>query len=170
MNEFKAISFLLARRGDVIGATEEELVAALGLKGKGDSVQLYRLLQAYSSSIEIFGFKVERNALDGHWFLACTGDVAGQVRINPFQGRTRLASTLVAVLIAVTYDDEGATIEQIRRLRKVKDVAPDLKELESLGLVKLKGNKIALTERVGYYIDVAQFVRQFADHVNDTYK
>ena len=170
MNEFKAISFLLARRGDVIGATDEELVAVLGLKGKGDSEQLYRLLQAYSSSIEIFGFKVERNALDGHWFLACTGDVAGQTSINPFQGRTRLASTLVAVLIAVTCDDEGATIEQIRRIRKIKDVAQDLKELEALGLVKVKGNKVALTERVGYYIDVAQFMRQFTDHVNDTYK
>jgi hypothetical protein len=170
VNEFKAISFLLARRGDVIGATDDELVAALGLKGKGDSEQLYRLLQAYSSSIEIFGFKVERNALDGHWFLACTGDVAGQASINPFQGRTRLASTLVAVLIAATCDDEGVTIEQIRRIRKIKDVAQDLKELEALGLVKVKGDRVALTERVGYYIDVAQFMRQFTDHVNDTYK
>ena len=170
MNEFKVISFLLARRGDVIGATDEELVAALGLQGKGDTPQLYRLLQAYSSSIEIFGFKVERNTLDGHWFLACTGDVASQVSINPFQGRTRLASTLVAVLIATTCDDEGATIEQIRRIRKIKDVGPDLKELEALGLVKVKGNKVALAERVGYYIDVAQFMRQFTGHVNDKYK
>src|SRR5512137_1251000 len=140
MNEFKVISFLLARRGDVIGATDEELVAALGLQGKGGTDELYRLLQAYSSNIEIFGFKVERNALDGHWFLACTGDVASQARINPFQGRIRLASTLVAVLIATTCDDEGATIEQIRRIRKIKDVAADLKELEALGLVKVKGN------------------------------
>jgi len=90
--------------------------------------------------------------------------------VNPFQGRTRLASTLVAVLIATTCDDEGATIEHIRRIRKIKDVGPDLKELEALGLVKVKGNKVALTERVGYYIDVAQFMRQFTDHVNDTYK
>ncbi len=170
MNEFKVISFLLARRGEAIGATDEELVAALGLKGKGDSEQLYRLLQSYSSSIEIFGFKVERNALDGHWFLACTGDVTSQTSINPFQGRSRLASTLVAVLIAVTCDDEGATVEQIRRIRKIKDVAQDLKELEGLGLVRVTGNKVVLTDRVGYYIDVAQFMRQFSDHVNDAYK
>ncbi|MBN2153802.1 MAG: hypothetical protein JW839_20255 [Candidatus Lokiarchaeota archaeon] len=169
MNEFKVISLLLARRGDVIGATDEELVAALGLEGKGGAEQLYRLLQAYSSSIGIFGFKVERNALDGHWFLACTEDVAGQARINPFQGRTRLASTLVAVLIATTCDDEGATVEQVRRIRKIKDVAPDLKELEALGLVKVKGNRVSLTDRVGYYIDLAQFMRQFTDHVNDAY-
>ncbi|MEX2680529.1 MAG: hypothetical protein Q6373_002945 [Candidatus Sigynarchaeota archaeon] len=170
MNDFKVISFLLARRGDVIGATDEELIAALGLQGKGAPEQLYRILQAYSNSIEIFGFKVERNVLDGHWFLACTGDVAGQARINPFQGRTRLASTLVAVLIATTCDEGGATVEQVRRIRKIKDVAPDLKELEALGLVKVKGDKISLTERVGYYIDMAQFMRQFTDHVNDTYK
>ncbi len=170
MNEFKVVSFMLARRGDAIGATDEELVAALGLQGKGDAEQLYRILQAYSNSIGIFGFKVERNVLDGHWFLTCTGDVAGQARINPFQGRTRLASSLVAVLIATTCDDEGATVEQVRRIRKVKDVAPDLKELEALGLIKVRGNKVSLTERVGYYIDLAQFMRQFTDHVNDTYK
>jgi hypothetical protein len=154
----------------VIGATDDELVAALGLQGKGGIEKLYQLMQAYASSIELFGLKVERNALDGHWFLACTGDVASQARINPFQGRTRLASTLVAVLIATTCDDEGATVEQIRRLRKIKDVTADLKELESLGLVKVKGNKVVLTERVGYYVDVARFMREFTDHVNDTYK
>ncbi|NMC07228.1 MAG: hypothetical protein GYA24_18570 [Candidatus Lokiarchaeota archaeon] len=170
MNEFKVISFMLARRGDTIGATDEELVAALGLQGKGDIEALYRLMQSYSSSIELFGFKVERNTLDGHWFLACTDDLSSHARINPFQGRTRLASTLVATLIATTCDDEGATIEQIRRMRNIKDVAADLKELESLGLVKVKGNKVLLTERVGYYVDVARFMRQFKEHVNDKYK
>nr|MDO8110007.1 hypothetical protein [Candidatus Sigynarchaeota archaeon] len=170
MNEFKVISFMLSRRGEVIGASDDALMKSLGLEGESGREKLYRLLDAYSRNVEMFGLKVERNALDGHWFLSCTGDVVENARVNPFQGRTRLASTLVAIIIATTTDEEPATVERVKKLRNVKDVTQDLKELENMGLIKVNGNAITMTERIGYYVDLGGFIKRFNEYLNEKFK
>ncbi|HME51192.1 MAG TPA: hypothetical protein VKM55_03165 [Candidatus Lokiarchaeia archaeon] len=170
MNEFKVISYILARRGDEIGATDDAMIEALGLKGKDSRQQLYRLLESYASKMALFGFKVEKNPLDGHWFLSCTNDISENSRMNPFQGRTRLASTLVAILISMTCDDGEVTVDRVKKIRNVKDITQDLKELEAMGLLRVHGNKIIVLERVGYFIDLADFMKRFNDYLNEKYK
>jgi len=170
MNEFKAISYLLSRRGDAIGASDESLIETLGLSGDDSHQQLYRLLETYASEIALFGFKVEKNPLDGHWFLSCTNDINEATRMNPFQGRSRLASTLIAILISMTCDDDEVTVERVKQLRNVKDVMQDLKELEAIGLIHVHGTKIEVAERIGYYIDLGDFMKRFNEYLNEKYK
>jgi hypothetical protein len=170
MNEFKVISFLLSRRGETIGATDEALIEALGLAGEASHQRLYALLETYANEIALFGFKVEKNLLDGHWFLSCSSDITEQARMNPFQGRNRLASTLVAILISITCNDDEVTVDRVKKLRNVKEVSQDLKDLEAQGLIHVQGNKIAVTERVGYYIDLGEFMKRFTDYLNEKYK
>jgi len=172
MNEFKAISYLLSRRGDSIGATDEALIEALGLKDDGGDSrqQLYQLLETYASEIALFGFKVEKNPLDGHWFLSCTNDITENARMNPFQGRTRLASTLVAIMISMTCDDDEVTVERVKKIRNVKEITQDLKELEGMGLIHVHENKIEVLERIGYFIDLGDFMKRFSEYLNEKYK
>lgn len=170
MNEFKVISYFLSRRGDEIGATDDTMIEALGLKGEESHQQLYRLLETYSSKIALFGFKIEKNSLDGHWFLSCTNDISENSRMNPFQGRTRLASTLIAILISMICDDNEVTINQVKKIRNVKDITQDLKDLETMGLVHVHGYKIVVLDRVGYFIDLADFIKRFNDYLNEKYK
>ncbi len=170
MNEFNVITLMLSKRGDELGATDEMLLAQLGYEGKDSLGDLYRLLDAYAKHIEIMGLRVEQNPLNGRWFLSHSEEITNAARINPFQGRSRLASTLIAILIATASERETATVSSIKKIRNVKDISPDLKDLEGMGLITIAGETILLTEKVGYYVDLSNFMKNFNDYLKEKYK
>jgi hypothetical protein len=169
MNEFQILSYLLSRRGDTIGADESTIMQKLGLKGDEGLQQLYSLLDSYSNRIEIFGLKVERNPLNGYWFLTYSDELGEFATVNPFSGRTRIAMTFISILIAATCNDTAPSIEEIKKIRKKKDITRDLKDLEELGLIEMEKGLIHLTEKVGFFIDVTGFLEKFKQFLEKNY-
>nr|MDO8115631.1 hypothetical protein [Candidatus Sigynarchaeota archaeon] len=170
MNEFSVITVMLSKRGDEIGATDEMLLKQLGYEGEEALGDLYRLLDAYAKHVEVIGLRVEQNPLNGYWFLSQSEDTTGAARINPFQGRSRLASTLIAILIATASNKNEATISSVKKIRNVKDISIDLKDLENMGLIKLKGEIVNITDKIGFYVNLPDFIKDFNQFLKEKYK
>lgn len=166
MNEFKALMYLLSRRGDAVGVDEDTLMDDLGIRGGDGGARLHALMDAFASYVSELGLKVEQNPLDGKWFLVHDDELASLAPLNPFPGRTRLASTLVAVLIASACQEDTPTIDDIKKVRNKKDITKDLKELEELGLLNTEGDRVLFTEKVGYYIDMLEFTKRLAAYLD----
>ena len=163
------MTYLLSRRGDDIGADEATMMKRLGLKGDEGLHQFYSLLDSYSNRIEIFGLKVERNPLNGYWFLTHSDELDELAGVNPFPGRSRIAMTFVSILIAATCAETAPSIEEIKKIRKKKDITRDLKDLEELGLVEIKKGVVKLTDKVGFYIDMTAFFEKFKQFLEKNY-
>lgn len=145
------------------------MMKKLGLKGDEGLHQLYALLDSYSNKIEIFGLKVERNPLNGYWFLTYLDELGELTTVNPFSGRTRIAMTFISILIAAICNDTTPSMEEIKKIRKKKDITRDLKDLEELGLIEIEKGLVRLTEKVGFYIDVIKFLEKFKQYLEKNY-
>lgn len=162
MNEFKIITYLLARKGGDTGADAATLKRALGIEQDDDGT-LHGIMDAYARHVAVLGLAVERNPLNGHWFLASDGEISAKTIVNPFPGNTRLASTLLAIVLATARDGEAPSTASVRDIRKVKDIKQDLKELQAMNLIKVDGDVVHLTDEVGYVLDLPALLAMITD-------
>ncbi|MHA1370610.1 MAG: hypothetical protein ACTSWN_14020 [Promethearchaeota archaeon] len=170
MNEFQILTYMLSKKGREVGADDHEIMKKLGMDEDKDFQALHQLLKSYSEYISVIGLKVQQNPLNNKWFLTYSDNIDKMIKINPFQGRTRIATTLVAILIAIMCQDENEkiiTIEQIRRIRKKQNIERDLKDLEELGLIEINKNKITITDNVGFYIDIPEFIIKIKETIDE---
>ncbi len=139
-----------------MGATKEEIVEALQVKGKNESIFFQELINNLSRYIEPLGLYIRFNPLDDHWFISYDDEMSNLVAANPFKSKPKLAATLFCVIIC-TYSNSGiARVKEIMEIRKKKDILDDLKELEEDGYIQTdeKTNEVRLTPLIGYQLDL----------------
>ncbi|MHA1731469.1 MAG: hypothetical protein ACTSU5_05975 [Promethearchaeota archaeon] len=156
MNEISIITYLLSRTVGKRkrGATEEEIKKALHLPEKTARTHILNLFREVEGRVGVMGLEIRFNPLDQNWFLAFKGEVTELTGHNPFRDRKRLGATLFALLTLVFSSGNGVSLENLRKVRKKKDLGTDLKELEQAGFVDIDGDKVYLTPLVGYHCDL----------------
>lgn len=169
MNEFSILTYMLSQRGEHIGATEEQLMDKLNLEDKGGMPYLHELLDSYAEHLSLLGLKLARNHLENTWFITFDEELHAIGKVNPFHGRTRLASTLVAILVAMICDGDSPRMSRVKEIRRKKDISMDIKELTDLGLISVDGDEIKLRGKVGYYINLLEFMDQFETFLREKY-
>ncbi len=166
MNEISILMHLLSRRVSLyeFGATEDELLKYLNIKGKNKHVYLKKLIIDLSNYIEPLGYNIKFNPLNFYWYISIKSEISDMFKTNPFEGHPSLAATLFCTL-ACCLKNEGCTqIQEIIKLRKKKNLSEDLKDLSKKGylLIDHKQNEIRLTPLIGYQIDLNQLIMNLA--------
>ncbi|MFX1324252.1 MAG: hypothetical protein ACFE8N_04800 [Promethearchaeota archaeon] len=158
MNEITILMHLLTRKTDNshFGATQDEIIKCLSIGGKNESVYFQELIIQLSEYIEPLGLQIRFNPLSSHWYISFDIFSADFVSANPFEGRPKLAATLFCALICCLKSLGTAKLQDIKELRKKKQVIDDLKELMKMGYLELnkKLGKVNLTPLIGYQLDI----------------
>ncbi|MFX1399325.1 MAG: hypothetical protein ACFFAS_20050 [Promethearchaeota archaeon] len=158
MNQFSILMHLLSKKDTLyeMGATKEEILAALNLKTKNDDFFFQNLITNLSNHLEIIGLRVKYNPLDSHWFVSFDLGTSELISANPFKDQPKLAATLFVTLVSCINNSGVAKLHQIRDLRKKKLVLEDLRELEIMGYLKIDKIKgeVQLTPLIGYKLDL----------------
>jgi len=171
MNEFTILMHLLSNKKNKIqiGASKEEILKALNIHGKNESIYFQNLITHLSSYIEPLGLQIRFNPLSTRWYIAFDIFTSDFVSANPFEGRPRLAATLFCTLIYCLKNLGIAKIQDIKEIRKKKHVIEDLKELRNMGYLQLdeKLGKVNLTPLIGYQLDLNKLFIKLALKVKD---
>jgi len=166
MNEISILMHLLSRKitADKLGASEEEILDALGLKTRNKSIQFQNLIANLSKYIEKLGLQVRYNPLDEHWFISFEQDVSDVISANPFENQPKIAATLFCTLACCIKNSGSCMIHEISELRKKKGVKEDLKILEKKGyiLIDKKSDRVHLTPLIGYELDLSSLFTNLA--------
>ncbi|MHA1749785.1 MAG: hypothetical protein ACTSYF_14220 [Promethearchaeota archaeon] len=167
MNEFQLITYLLSKKGEQIGVDEESLLKALKLEGAAGAQKLHLMLDEYAKMINVFGLKIQRNPLNNKWFLTYSDSISEQFKINPFIGRTRLASTFLSIVLLTLFNENKVTIDLIQKIRNKKTISDDIEELINLGIIERRNDEILLTDKSGFYINFLKFIKGFKDIIQE---
>jgi hypothetical protein len=166
MNEISILMHLLGRRKDkiIIGATKNEILDKLNLRSKNKNIHFQRLITGLSHYLKPVGLLVKFNPLNDHWYLIYESEISDLISAQPFEGRPSLAATLLCVIICGIKASGIAKIEDIKKLRKKKNVLQDLKDLAKRGYLTInKGSsEILLTPLVGYHLDLYKLFMKIA--------
>ncbi|MHA1192692.1 MAG: hypothetical protein ACTSP9_10400 [Promethearchaeota archaeon] len=166
MNEISILMHLLSRRVSLyeFGATEDELLRYLNIKGKNKHVYLKQLIIELSKYIEPLGYHIKFNPLNLYWYLSIDSEIADLLNANPFEGHPSLAATLFCTLACCLKNEGYTQIQEIKKLRKKKTLSEDLKELKKKGYLLIDPNKneIRLTPLIGYQLDLNQLFMNLA--------
>jgi len=166
MNEISILMHLLGRKKDnfTIGATKIEILDKLNLKTKNKNIYFQRIITGLSHYLEPIGLLVKFNPLNDHWYLIYESEISDLISAQPFEGRPSLAATLLCVIICGIKSSGVAKFEDIKKLRKKKDVSQDLKDLAKCGYLTLnKGSsEIMLTPLIGYQLDIYKLFMKIA--------
>ncbi|MBY9004806.1 MAG: hypothetical protein KGD73_12595 [Candidatus Lokiarchaeota archaeon] len=172
MNEISIIMHLLSRRVNLheFGASEDELLRYLNIKGKNKHIYLKKLIIDLSNYIEPLGYYVKFNPLNFYWYLSVNSEISNMFKTNPFEGHPSLAATLFCTLTCCLKNEGYTQIQEIIKLRKKKTLSEDLKELAKKGylLIDHKNNEIRLTPLIGYQLDLNQLFMKLALINNET--
>jgi len=152
-----------------IGATKEEILKAINIHGKNESIYFQSLITHLSNYIEPVGLQIRFNPLSSRWYIAFERYLSDFFSANPFEGYPRLAATLFCTLICCLKNLGIAKIQDIKEIRKKKHVIEDLKELQNMGYLELddKLGKVCLTPLIGYQLDLNKLFIKLALKVND---
>ncbi len=173
MNTLSFVTYLLSRKKNLfqMGATEEEIMESLNLKGKNKTLYLYNILINLSNYIAPLGLNIKFNPIDAHWFLAHDFETTELIQATSFDLVPRLAATLLCI-IALCLKNSGTTNSiELKKLRKKQDVSQDLKELEELGYIEIDKptrQKVSLTPLIGYRININKLYTQLTQGKNRT--
>ena len=171
MNEFTILMHLLSNKKNKIqiGASKEEILKALNIHGKNESIYFQNLITHLSSYIEPLGLQIRFNPLSSRWYITFEMQTSDFFSANPFEGKTRLAATLFCALICCLKNLGIAKIQDIKEIRKKKHIIEDLKELGKLGYLELDENlgKVKLTPLIGYQLDLNKLFIKLALKVKD---
>ncbi len=158
MNEISILMHLLSRKitTDKMGATEGEVLNALGLKTKNKSIQFQNLIVNLSKYIEKLGLQVRFNPLDDRWFISFEQEISDAISANPFESQPKIAATLFCTLACCFKNSGSCMIHEISELRKKKGVREDLKILMKKGYIVIdkKSDRVYLTPLIGYKLDL----------------
>lgn len=158
MNEFSLLVHFLTRKINPLqkGATEDEIIDALNLKGKTRFTQLHDIMNNLSKYIQPLGLHIKFNPLDFHWFITHEEELNELISANPFENKPRLAASLFSVLVLALKNLGNAKIAKLKELRKKKGIMRDLKELEEMGYIKIFKDLgyVRLTPLIGYELDL----------------
>jgi hypothetical protein len=162
MNEISILMQLLGRRVSLyeFGATEDELLRYLNIKGKNKEGYLKKLIIDLSSYIKPLGYHIKFNPLNSYWYLSINSEISDMFKTNPFEGHPSLAATLFCTLTCCLKNRGYTQIQEIIKLRKKKNLSEDLKELSKKGyiLIDYENNEIRLTPLIGYQLDLNQLI------------
>ena len=166
LNEITILMHLLSNRVNIseIGATKEEILKALNIKSKNESIYFQDLITNLSNYIEPLGLQIRFNPLNSHWFTTFDSDVSEFVSANPFEGRPRLAATLFCTLVCCVKNLGVSKIHEIQELRKKKTIVEDLNELRKMGYLELDKDlgQVRLTPLIGYQLDLEKLFVKLA--------
>ncbi|MFX1376704.1 MAG: hypothetical protein ACFFA0_12920 [Promethearchaeota archaeon] len=166
MNEFTILMHLLSNKVKTyqIGASKEQILEALNLNGKNESIYFEQLITQLSNYIEPLGLQIRFNSLSSNWYLAFETEASDYISANPFSDKPRLAATLFYTLICCLERLGIAKIQSIKELRKKKHVIEDLKELEKMGYLELEEHlgTVKLTPLIGYQLDLNNLIIKLA--------
>ncbi|MFX1358506.1 MAG: hypothetical protein ACFFA8_14655 [Promethearchaeota archaeon] len=156
MNEISILMHLLSRKKSQyqIGATREEIISYLNLKGKNKNILFLDLITNLSKYVEPLGIQVKYNSLNSHWFISFDSGISELTFTSPFEGAPRLAGTLLCILICCLQHSGNTTVQEVKKLRKKKGILEDLKELSKRGYILLENDKIVLTPLIAYQLDM----------------
>ena len=171
MNELTILMHLLSTKKNKsqIGASKEEILKALNIHGKNESIYFHSLITHLSSYIEPLGLQIRFNPLSARWYMAFERYTSDFFSANPFEGKKRLAATLFCTLICCLKNLGIAKIQDIKEIRKKKNVIDDVKELQDRGYIHLdeKLGKVSLTPLIGYQLDLNKLFIKLALKVKD---
>ena len=174
MNEITILMHLLSKKINKfhIGATREEILKSLNLKGKNESVFFQNLIIHLSNYLEPVGLQIRFNPLSARWYIAFEVHSSDFISANPFEGKSRLAATLFCSLICCLKNFGIGRVRDIKEIRNKKNVIDDLKELKEMGYLELgQGNKeVKLTPLIGYQVDLNKLFIKFALKLKDREK
>ncbi len=168
MNEYSILFHLLTQKDtddfleeeySVLGSTEENICAELKFTGKTKRIRLFKLLEEFTKNIRPFGIQIQKNPFNQRWYASQTTEIQELFQANPFAGKHRLSATLCVLLALALTQAKEPTIKQIKELRSKKNVRDDLDELEAMNFVKIKKNRVFLHPKLGYYLDIDQFIK-----------
>lgn len=166
MNEISILMHLLSRRVSLyeFGATEDELLRYLNIKGKNKPFYLKKLIIDLSNYIEPLGYHIKFNPLNFYWYLSVNSEISDMFKTNPFEGHPSLAATLFCTLVCCLKNKGYTQIQEIIKLRKKKTLSEDLKELAKKGYLVIdhNNNEIRLTPLIGYQLDLNQLFMKLA--------
>lgn len=158
MNQLSVLMHLLTKKEGAhqLGASQKEILKTLNITHKNKASQFSELISNLAEYVEPLGLHVSYNPLDDHWFLTHDSDVSEMISANPFEGKPKLAATLLCVLVSSMKRSGKGSLAEIKELRKKKHVMRDLDELERQGYVKIDSmaNIVKLTPLIGYQLDL----------------
>jgi len=171
MNEISLLMYLLSRRGSrhEFGATKEEMIDILNLGKKVEDFMFNNLITKLSDYVEPLGFRINYNPLNSHWYLSIKSEIAEFFRANPFNEHPSLAATLFCTLACCLKNRGKTSIQEIRNLRKKKNLLADLKVLKANGYISIDSTTkiIKLTPLIGYQIDIERLYKNIALMMKD---
>ena len=141
-----------------IGATKNHIINTLNIKNRNNEIYFQNLIKNLSNYIEPLGLQVRYNPLDSHWYITYEKEITDILSANPFDGKPRLAATLLTCIICCLQNSGVAKIQDIRNLRDKKGILKDLKDLEQMNYITIimDENKVKLTSLIGYQLDLQQ--------------
>jgi hypothetical protein len=171
MNEFTILMHLLSSKKDKIriGATKEEILKAINIHNRNESIYFQNLITHLSSYIEPLGLQIRFNPLSSCWYIAFDRYASDFFSANPFEGKPRLAATLFCTVICCLKNLGIAKIQDIKNIRKKKFIIEDIKELQNWGYIQFddKLGKVNLTPLIGYQLDLNKLFIKLALKVKD---
>lgn len=166
MNEISLLMHLLSNKKEIsqYGATKEEIIKALNIRTKNQSVYFQYLISNLSNYIEPLGLQIKFNPINSCWFIAHESELSDFISANPFEGKSKLAASLFCTLVSCIKNSGNGKIPEIEKLRNKKSVLEDLKELEKMGYLKIDRdlNQIYLTPLIGYQLDLEKLFVKLA--------
>ena len=166
MNEISILFYLLSKRSGhhQIGTTKEEILDKLNITGRNQDFILTELLIELAKYIEPIGLQIKFNPIDEHWYITFEKDISETFKANQFIGKPSLAATLFCIITSCFKNSGKAKVQEIKNLRKKKDIIPDLKKLSKLGYISISKNfdQVELTSLIGYQLDLHELYLSLA--------
>jgi len=166
MNEYSILIHLLTQKREnsslknteILGATQKEICKKLKFTGKSASIRFYSLLEEVSKNLRAFGLHIQKNPLNNHWFITQDSEIQEFSQANPFHDKPKLAATLCAVLAVSLTQASSVSVDQVKEVRKKKNLMNDLKALEKMKFIILSENQILIHPNIGYFLNIDQFI------------
>ncbi len=165
LNEFSILFHLLTKQnfrpintGElIIGSTYEEICQVLKYEGKTRKYRWNELMNNFSTTFSPFGLQIKQNPFNDYWYLTQDQKIQNLFTSFPVLNNLRLAATFSTIISLCIIHSGSTNIEQIRKIRKKKDILQDLNELLNINLIKMEGNKVKIHQNIGYFIDLEKF-------------
>jgi hypothetical protein len=174
MNEISILMYLLSQRGShhEFGATREEIIDRLNPGKKAENFVFNNVMTKLSNYIDPLGFQINYNPLNSHWYLSIKNEITEFFGANPFNEHPSLAATLFCTLTCCLKNRGKTSIQEIKKIRKKKNLISDLKALETKGYISInsKNRSVELTPLIGYQIDIERLYNNIVLMMKDEIK
>jgi len=152
-----------------IGATESQMMEALGMTDRNSSIKLYTLLNQLNKSLEFLGLEIKYNPANSYWYISYKDKISYLIeKSNISKLPSHIAATLSAILIKVLEKGKFITKIDILSIRNKKDIDSDLYFLEKNNFIKINNDEINLTPKIFYYIDIDEFISEMKNIVKSS--